>query len=412
MSHPSVAVEGLSKRYVLGQLHTNLLSERLGNILRRHKSKETRDELWALRDVSFEVQEGEVLGIIGRNGAGKSTLLKILSRITAPTAGRALVLGRLASLLEVGTGFHPELTGRENIYLNGTILGMRRREIDRKFDEIVAFSEVEGFLDTPIKHYSSGMHIRLAFAVAAHLETDVLVIDEVLAVGDREFQEKCLGRMNSIAKEEGRTVLFVSHNLDAISRICTEGLYLRSGRVALRGSIEAAVEEYLAGGGDPRGTRDLAGNPERWGDGRVRITQFELRHAGGAEVGAFSSGRDYDLVISFAQGGASDLTGVIASIALADARGVTVLLVSSAFSKQFLSLSAGGGQIVCRVTDLNLAAGTYSVTLFLGHRNGEVFDCLNDVRTIDVVGGDYFGTGHPGYPAQCKTLTRSTWSVE
>lgn len=411
MSHPAIVVEALSKRYALGQLHTNLLSERLGSLLRRDRKKIAADEVWALRDVGFEVREGEVLGVIGRNGAGKSTLLKILSRITAPTSGRALVRGRLASLLEVGTGFHPELTGRENIYLNGTILGMRRREIDRKFDEIVAFSEVEAFLDTPVKRYSSGMYVRLAFAVAAHLETDVLVVDEVLAVGDREFQEKCLGRMDAIAKKEGRTVLFVSHNLDAISRICTEGLYLQQGRLALKGSMEEAVEKYLSRSRDAAGAPDLAGTSERWGDGRVRLKQFELRKTDGAMAVSLGAGGDYDLVMHFDVRTPGDVTGVVGSIALADMRGVKVMLVSSAFSDQYLSLPSGGGRVVCRIRDLNLAAGAYSVTLFLGGRNGEVFDCLNDVRTIDVVGGDFFGTGHAGYPEQCKVLSRSDWSV-
>jgi lipopolysaccharide transport system ATP-binding protein len=406
MSEPSVAVENLSKRYLLGETHTNLLSERLGNLLRRRKTERT--ELWALRDVTFALEQGEVLGVIGRNGAGKSTLLKVLSRITAPTSGRARVRGRLASLLEVGTGFHPELTGRENIYLNGTILGMRRREIDRKFDAIVAFSEVEEFLDTPIKRYSSGMYVRLAFAVAAHLEPDVLVVDEVLAVGDRQFQEKCLGRMDAIAKDEGRTVLFVSHNLDAIARICTQGLYLRSGRVVTKAPIREAIESYVAATGGPTG--ELAEHSERWGTGQVRITKLELRNAHGEAVGALASGGDFDLVMHYAVSGPGEISNVVGSIAFADARGVTVLLVSSLFSQQFLRVS-GQGQIVCRIQDLNVVTGTYSVTLYIGDRGGETYDCLNDVMTVDVLGGDYFGTGHPGLPEHCKTLTRSDWSV-
>jgi lipopolysaccharide transport system ATP-binding protein len=410
MSAPAIEVQGLSKRYVLGEIHPSLLSERLGNLLRR-RDRSGRSELWALKDVSFELQRGEVLGIIGRNGAGKSTLLKILSRITLPTAGRAAVRGRLASLLEVGTGFHPELTGRENIYLNGTILGMRRHEITRKFDEIVAFSEVEAFLDTPIKRYSSGMYVRLAFAVAAHLEPDVLVVDEVLAVGDRQFQEKCLGRMQSIARGEGRTVLFVSHNLDAIARICTRGLYLRSGRVAFGGAIQETIDAYVTSGSDAAAA-DLATHTERWGSGNVKITGFELRNAAGGPVSALSSGDDFDLVVAYTiRANAAPPTGVIARIALSDMRGATVFLVASDFSGQSLDLTSSG-RILCRVRDFNLAAGTYAVTLFLADRGGDVFDCLNHVRTIDVVGGDYFGTGHPGFPEQCKTLTRSEWSAD
>ena len=201
-------------------------------------------DFWALRDVSFDVQQGEVLGIIGRNGAGKSTLLKILSRITEPTAGRVTLRGRVASLLEVGTGFHPELTGRENIFLNGAILGMSRAEIRRKFDEIVAFAEVEQFLDTPVKRYSSGMYVRLAFAVAAHLEPEILVVDEVLAVGDAEFQKKCLGKMGEVAKG-GRTVLFVSHNMAAIRRLCSRVILLKNGRITQSGNVNQCIDTYL-----------------------------------------------------------------------------------------------------------------------------------------------------------------------
>jgi len=242
MTDRAITVEGLSKRYRLGQLHVNLLSEHLSNLF-RGKNRTPPQEFWALQNVSFDLAEGEVLGIIGRNGAGKSTLLKILSRLTSPTRGRATVRGRLTSLLEVGTGFHPELTGRENVYLNATILGMRRREIDRKFDDIVAFSGVEGFIDTPVKRYSSGMYVRLAFAVAAHIEADILLVDEVLAVGDAEFQKRCLGKMSEVARG-GRTVIFVSHNLLALRALCTRGLILDKGEVVLSGTAEEAVSAY------------------------------------------------------------------------------------------------------------------------------------------------------------------------
>ena len=204
------------------------------------------EEFWALRDVSFEVKQGEVLGIIGRNGAGKSTLLKILCRITEPTKGRVLLHGRVASLLEVGTGFHPELTGSENIFLNGAVLGMTQREIRKKFDEIVAFAEVEKFLDTPVKHYSSGMYVRLAFAVAAHLEPEILIVDEVLAVGDAEFQKKCLGKMNEVSRKEGRTVLFVSHNHAAIRSLCTYGVVLRDGIASPKYDVVTALEHFAS----------------------------------------------------------------------------------------------------------------------------------------------------------------------
>src|SRR5271166_6564600 len=249
MAPPIISVENLSKRYLVGHRAERTMDERFPNlrdVLERHLRNTARkagdvfrgrqvvqgdrvEEFWALKNVSFEVQEGEVLGIIGRNGAGKSTLLKILSRITDPTSGRVTLRGRVASLLEVGTGFHPELTGRENIFLNGAVLGMSRAEIRKKFDEIVAFAEVDKFLDTPVKRYSSGMYVRLAFAVAAHLEPEILIVDEVLAVGDAEFQKKCLGKMNDVSRRDGRTVLFVSHNMAAVTNLCPTVIWLDGG---------------------------------------------------------------------------------------------------------------------------------------------------------------------------------------
>lgn len=256
-----ISVENLSKIYRLGQISTGTFAYDLSiwwakirgkpNPMLRIGEKDhgNRDgeELWALRNVSFTVKQGEVLGIIGRNGAGKSTLLKILSRVTAPTSGKVKVQGRIASLLEVGTGFHPELTGRENIYLNGSILGMSRREIERKFDEIVDFAEIEKFIDTPVKRYSSGMYVRLAFSVAAHLDPEILIVDEVLAVGDAEFQKKCLGKMGDVAKE-GRTVLFVSHNMGAVTRLCRQGLWIDQGCIRLIGNVLEVTNHYLSSG--------------------------------------------------------------------------------------------------------------------------------------------------------------------
>jgi lipopolysaccharide transport system ATP-binding protein len=260
MSEIAIRVEGLSKRYriVAAQQRHDTLRDQIADAFTvpfRRIAAAARGQpfavrgqdetIWALKNVSFEVKRGEVVGIIGRNGAGKTTLLKILSRITEPTEGYADIHGRVGSLLEVGTGFHPELTGRENIYLNGAILGMKRAEIERKFDEIVAFSEVEKFIDTPVKHYSSGMHVRLAFAVAAHLEPEILLVDEVLAVGDAAFQKKCLGKMGDVARE-GRTVLFVSHNMAAIRQLCETGILLRSGAMAYYGDVSECVATYLA----------------------------------------------------------------------------------------------------------------------------------------------------------------------
>ena len=260
MSRIAIKVENLSKAYQLGNIGTGTVSRdierwwarllgkddpflKIGETNNRTK-KGSSDVVWSLKDINFEINQGDAVGIIGRNGAGKSTLLKILSRVTAPTTGRISGNGRIASLLEVGTGFHPELTGRENIYLNGAILGMRKHEIDRRFDEIVAFSGVERYIDTPVKRYSSGMYVRLAFAVAAHLESEILIVDEVLAVGDAEFQRKCLGKMGEVSKGEGRTVLFVSHNLGAVENLCQNALLLDEGKIVKSGNVKDVIQHY------------------------------------------------------------------------------------------------------------------------------------------------------------------------
>jgi lipopolysaccharide transport system ATP-binding protein len=288
-----IRVEGLSKRYALAgrrpayRTLRDTLAESLAAVWRagrgnRSSPDEPRSH-WALQDVSFEVRPGEVVGLIGRNGAGKSTLLKVLSRITDPTAGRAMVAGRVASLLEVGTGFHGELSGRENVFLNGAILGMSRREIAAKLDAIVAFAEVEKFLDTPVKHYSSGMYLRLGFSVAAHLEPEILFVDEVLAVGDAEFQRRCLGKMEAVARQ-GRTVLFVSHNMAAVRLLCQRGLLLAGGRVAFDGAIGEATSRYLAGAQDHGGERTWAALEEAPGNDVVRLRAVRLRDESGAMV--------------------------------------------------------------------------------------------------------------------------------
>jgi len=282
---PVISVEGLSKRYIIGhEVRHDTLRDRIAYNLRgllrsRPTAEQTAEEdFWALRDVSFSVQPGEVVGIIGRNGAGKSTLLKILSRITEPTAGKVTIRGRVASLLEVGTGFHPDLTGRENVFLNGAILGMSRVEIRKKFDEIVAFAEVEKFLDTPVKRYSSGMYVRLAFAVAAHLEPEILIVDEVLAVGDATFQQKCLGKMQQVSKHSGRTVFFVSHNLAAIKQLSTSCIYLVNGRVVQQGAPAPVLDSYA---------RSMRIATDAIGGRHTTILESRLCHADGLSLAAY-----------------------------------------------------------------------------------------------------------------------------
>lgn len=289
----AIRIDNLSKQYEIGSANRRYdtlrdeIMDRVNAIFRRNGHSSTRT-IWALKDVSFEVKRGEVVGIIGRNGAGKSTLLKILSRITEPTAGYAKIHGRVGSLLEVGTGFHGELTGRENVYLNGAILGMKKCEIDRKFDEIVAFAEVDDFIDTPVKRYSSGMYVRLAFAVAAHLEPEILIIDEVLAVGDLKFQNKCLGKMGDVARQ-GRTVLFVSHNIGAVSNLCTTGICLDQGRLLNQGDIGSVIKDYIKENGV--GTNQL--EARRWkhlGTGTARLSAFQVLDSSGHPCAVFAMG--------------------------------------------------------------------------------------------------------------------------
>lgn len=291
----AIIVENLGKRYEIGhQVHHDTLRDALMHGMRRllpgarSRPRADREEFWALKDVSFKIEPGEVVGVIGRNGAGKSTLLKVLSRITEPTQGRVTINGRVASLLEVGTGFHPELSGRENIFLNGAILGMSRAEIRRKFDEIVAFAEVERFLDTPVKRYSSGMYVRLAFAVAAHLEPEILIVDEVLAVGDIAFQKRCLGKMQDVARDEGRTVLFVSHNLAAIRQLCNRTILLRQGVIHADGATAPLINQYLSDGEPPGKTSVPAPDPDQLH--RAYVTDVAIETLEGKPLAAIPVG--------------------------------------------------------------------------------------------------------------------------
>lgn len=319
MSSPVITVENLGKDYVISHLSDGAayrtLRDTLSQWVKSGRSRPQSEIFSALNGVGFEVQQGEVLGIIGRNGAGKSTLLKILSRITEPTRGRVRLRGRVASLLEVGTGFHPELTGRENIFLNGAILGMTRAEIRRKFDEIVDFSGVEKFLDTPVKRYSSGMYVRLAFAVAAHLEPEILIIDEVLAVGDQEFQKKCLGKMRDVAASEGRTVLFVSHNLAAVRQLCSRCLLLNAGRIEALGPVTSTLLAYTNAAGDSSSSAPLPDTSDQ----PVSITSCRLENTQGQALQAFRVGETWR--IRFRLRVRQPVPGFVASIGVVNSGG-------------------------------------------------------------------------------------------
>lgn len=292
-----IKVENLSKLYYLGGTSHNSLRDALVSFVKNPK-RDKKQELWALRDINFEVKDGETLGIIGHNGAGKSTLLKILSRITKPTRGSVEIKGRIGSLLEVGTGFHNELSGRENIYLNGAILGMKRVEIEKKFDEIVAFSEIEKFLDTPVKHYSSGMYMRLAFAVAAHLEPEILIVDEVLAVGDTAFQKKCLNKMRDVS-QSGRTVLFVSHDMSSITRICTRAIALSQGKIVSEGTSSEVVREYLSATWGMRNERDFTNDANIPQSDFVRLKSVRMIDENGTTQGSFDIRKKIGIEISY-----------------------------------------------------------------------------------------------------------------
>jgi len=424
MSDTVIRVENLGKRYIIGHQQQekytalrDVLADKAKGLTRLLNPNAKVDhpnleEFWALKDVSFEVKRGDRVGIIGRNGAGKSTLLKILSRITEPTTGRVQIKGRVASLLEVGTGFHPELTGRENIFLNGAILGMEKQEIRRKFDEIVAFAEVERFLDTPVKRYSSGMYVRLAFAVAAHLEPEILVVDEVLAVGDTAFQKKCLGKMEDVADKEGRTILFVSHNISAIEKLCNYGIYLKNGNIEYTGDNHGAILEYLEEIKGKITTVDLKGRKDRQGSGKARIVNFRIVDTLGNKQSILKSGEDYVIQLEYEKNYDYSLENVVASIGITDENQNIVYLVRSNFTDESLTLARDFGMIECHIKDFNLTTGRYACILFLSYRDNEVLDLIRDAVEVNVQGGDFFGTGSIGLPSHCKVLTRANWRVK
>jgi lipopolysaccharide transport system ATP-binding protein len=337
------------------------------------------EEFWALRNVSFAVEQGEAIGIIGRNGAGKSTLLKILSRITEPSEGQARIRGRVASLLEVGTGFHPELTGRENIYLNGAILGMKRAEIRRRFDEIVAFAEVEQFLDTPVKRYSSGMYMRLAFAVAAHLEPDILVVDEVLAVGDAAFQKKCLGKMSDVT-QGGRTVLFVSHNLGAVNALCGRCLLLEHGRVAACGSVEAVTRRYL--GQEKQSPASVTFEPR----GVASLLSVGLQDRAGTPANVFDMRHPIWVRLEFRL--AQRIAGLQVAIAVFDGKGERIFYHSNAYAEPSRMVDdAGVHTLYARLPEMFLVPGRYSINAALLIPNVEIYDLRESAVAFEVEDG-------------------------
>jgi lipopolysaccharide transport system ATP-binding protein len=386
MSSDAVTVEALSKRYRIGAMRADYatLRDRMAGLFRRDAHAETR-EIWALRDINLAIPRGEALGLIGHNGAGKSTLLRILSRITEPTEGRAVLHGRVASLLEVGTGFHPELTGRENIFLNGAILGMTRAEIRKNFDAIVEFAEIGKFLDTPVKRYSSGMYVRLAFAVAAHLTPEILLVDEVLAVGDVEFQRRCLGRMNEVARS-GRTVVFVSHNLSAIESLCRKTVLMSRGVVETYGPTRDVLARYLSRRGSTA-VLDLRAFADRDGEGRARITGIELLDAEGTEpLDAIAFRQTFRVRVFFEA--RERVPGASFGFGLLSNRGERVFITESWEAGRTFDLEPGHGSIDCVIQTPNVVPDTYRFELWISDVPGaKATDHLRIVGEVEVTVG-------------------------
>lgn len=412
MTNIAVRAEGLGKQYKLGarQAPYKTLRESLSGTFQKlgrrsnHRAPDTR---WVLKDVSFEIRQGEAVGIIGRNGAGKSTLLKLLSRITAPTEGSAEVHGRVGSLLEVGTGFHPELTGRENIYLSAAILGMSKAEISRRFDEIVEFAEIEDFLDTPFKRYSTGMQLRLGFAVAAHLHPEILIVDEVLAVGDAAFQRKCLGKMQDVAKSE-RTILFVSHNMAAVQNLCSRVIVLDGGRICFDGEASQGVDHYLRLQDVARNTA-LADRTDRQGNQRLKFVDVQLLDGNLHPITVAHSGQDVTIRLDYISGSDVPLRNIEFAIEVVGSLEQKLLNLWSRSAGSEFSHLPPEGSILCRMKRLPLMPGQYHLDIFAA-TSGQMADYVRNAARLTVEGGDFFGTGKlPGFGF---FLAEHSWSLD
>ncbi len=421
-----IRIENLWKEYRLGTINHGTLSQDLNSWWAKLRGKEDSntklgstvqqindstgaapDRFWALRDISVDVKQGEILGIIGKNGAGKSTLLKILSQVTAPTKGQINIRGRVASLLEVGTGFHPELTGRENVFLNGAILGMSKMEIHSKFDEIVAFAEIERFIDTPVKRYSSGMYVRLAFAVAAHLEPEILIVDEVLAVGDAQFQKKCLGKMEEAGKE-GRTVLFVSHNMAAVQNLCCKGIVLHNGQVQFIGSQMEAISTYLAC--ETLQSTSLDARIDRQGSGDVRVQSISFVNSAGDEIDSAVSGQELGIRLYFKKYGSLSYARTVASISIKTQLQSPVFLLHNRMTGDSFGALPEQGFLELRIPRLPIAPSVYRVGFSL-IQDGAYLDAIGDAAELSVAEGDFFGTGEVPPVSHGLCLVDGHWSL-
>lgn len=431
MSKPVIQVKNISKAYRIGMqdAETESLGQavfqwlksplrnlrRLRNLSRFELNKQEEDVLWALKNVSFEVNQGEVLGIVGKNGAGKSTLLKVLSQVTPPTLGEIRMKGRVASLLEVGTGFNPELTGRENVYLNGTILGMTKAEVDEKYDEIIEFSGVEKFIDTPVKRYSSGMKVRLAFAVAAHLDPEILVIDEVLAVGDAEFQRRCLGKMQDVA-QGGRTVLFVSHNMPAVSSLCTRAVLMQQGELVFSGDVQDVINRYLQAQTE-RSETPLAEQTERKGNGVVRFEEIGFSLMPEDPMGnTLYVGQTGYIHLSVQVQDTEKLDQASFVIVVQDRQHQVLATLHTRFTGKLLGLKTGKQRVTCSIPKVSMIPGKYWVTVrcMLGGESGgtaELTDHIDQAAFFFVEGGDFYGSGKIPNQKHGTVMLEHSWEV-
>ncbi len=426
MSDIVINIENLGKQYEIGSAEDRgrtfreALTDKVLSPLRRIRRTFTSGNLdieaesksiWALKNLSIQIKQGEILGVIGRNGAGKSTLLRILSRITEPTEGRVGISGRVGSLLEVGAGFHSELTGRENIYLNGSILGMKKAEINRKFDEIVAFAEIEKFIDTPVKRYSSGMYMRLAFAVAANLEPEILLVDEVLAVGDTTFQTKCLAKMSSVT-QQGRTVLFVSHNMGAVGSICQQGIVLDGGRLIFQGQIQEAIQFYEKEIAQKKYTdKSIIERNDRSGSGDVKLVDFYIENEIGEKIDRIQNGNTVKLYFCYRTKREQGAKDVDLNIVVERETGENVFQLGTRFTGQQIKHLPHKGQIVCTIKRFPLVPGKYKLSLYLESEMSAA-DYIIPLSYLDVVDGDFYGSGYHVFEKESKILIEGTFTFQ
>lgn len=408
---PILEIQNISKKFMINHEQQPYLSIR-DSVSSLFKTNNNKQEFWALKHVSFTVEPGDSIGIIGKNGAGKSTLLKILSKITPPTSGKIISRGRIASLLEVGTGFHPELSGRENVFMNGSILGMTKVEILKNFDAIVDFAGISKFIDTPLKHYSSGMQLRLAFAVAAFLENEILVIDEVLAVGDAEFQKKCMGKMDNISKS-GRTILFVSHNIGAVQNLCNKGVVMQNGKLVTLGSIDSCINSY-ASINEVDMTTSLLARTDRQGNGVIKISNITVANENLKPIDSVFSGQNINIMFEFKNYAKSIdtdiLDNIIISIQLHNNQDVPIFLHHNRIIKKRFDVKSETGTFIATIKNIPLPQSSYFIS-FSVIQNGVIIDMINKAYKLEVLEGDYFGFGEVPPASHGISLVNVDWSL-